>query len=69
MKQHNEVKPMTNDYIITVRPKVYIEYTIEAESEEEAWTKFHNNEYVAKEEGFIGFDWKPATIEIGANHE
>jgi|TARA_R100001039_G_C1794790_1_gene74562 hypothetical protein len=51
------------DYIITVRPEVYIEYTIEAASEQEAWDKYHNNEYESKEEDFTGFDWKPATIE------
>ena len=60
---------MATCYIITVRPEVFIDYEITAESEEEAWTKIHNNEYVAKEEDFTGFDWKPATIEIGANHE
>jgi hypothetical protein len=61
---------MTNDYIITVRPEVYIKYTIiDAESEEDAWSKFHNDEYVATEEGFTGFDWKSATIEIGVNDE
>jgi len=70
MKQYNEVKPMTNDYIITVRPEVYIKYTIiDAESEEDAWSKFHNDEYVATEEGFTGFDWKPATIDVETTHE
>jgi len=36
-------------YIITVRPEVYIEYTIEAESEEEAWQKFYSNDYYSKD--------------------
>jgi len=52
------------DYIITVRPKVYIEYTIEAESEKEAWKKFHNDDYISKEDNFTDEDWEPATIEV-----
>ena len=58
---------MANCYIITVRPEVYIDYEITAESEEEAWKKYHNNEYENKEEDFTGFDWKPATIEECSN--
>ena len=46
---------MPNCYIITVRPEVYIDYEIQAESEEEAWRKYHNNEYENKEEDFPGF--------------
>ena len=68
MKQHNEVKPMPNCYIITVRPEVYIDYEIQAESEEEAWRKYHNDEYENKEEDFTGFDWKPATIDECTYH-
>ena len=52
------------DYIITVRPVVYVEYTIEAESEEEAWKKFHNDDYISKEDNFTDEYWKPATIDI-----
>ena len=59
---------MTNDYIITVRPEVFIDYEITAESEEEAWRKYHNNEYENKEEDFTGFDWKPATIDECPHH-
>jgi len=37
------------DYIITVRSEVHIEYTIKAESKEEAWQKFYSNDYYSKE--------------------
>jgi len=52
------------DYIIMVRPVVYVEYTIEAESEEKAWKKFHNDDYISKEDNFTDEYWKPATIDI-----
>ena len=59
---------MPNCYIITVRPEVYIDYEIQAESEEVAWRKYHNDEYEGKEEDFTGFDWKPATIDECTYH-
>ena len=52
------------NYIITVRPEVFIDYEITADSEEEAWKKYHNAEYDDKLEDFTGFDWKPATIQL-----
>ena len=65
MKQHNEVKPMENCYIITVRPQVYLDYEILAKSEEEAWKKYHAGEWEGDpDEDFTGFDWKPATIQL-----
>ena len=68
MKQHNEVKPMENCYIITVRPQVYLDYEILAKSEEEAWKKYHAGDYAEPIEDFTGFDWKPATIDSCPAH-
>ena len=53
------------EYIITVRPEVCIEYTIEADSETEAWKKFYENDYYSKEyiqKDFTNNDLKSATI-------
>ncbi len=53
-----------NCYIITVRPEVFIDYEITAESEAEAWQKYHAGDYEEPYEDFTGFDWQPATIKV-----
>jgi hypothetical protein len=49
-------------YLITVYPQDFIEYVIEADNTDEAWDKYHANEYVSKEEDFTGRDWQSPKI-------
>ena len=51
-------------YIITVYPEDYIEYTITADDENEAWHKYHEGDYDSKEEDFTGFDWRTPKITL-----
>jgi len=51
-------------YLVTVYPQDFIEYVVEADSEEEAVSKYHQGDYLSMEEDFTGYDWQPMKVKV-----